>query len=123
MRSLLTLLCSSRFAGALAWAVLGACIDAPAESGPAVARLVTTWDPLACGEPHRIVVELGDEGGAPSSASGPCNLGVLTLDLAHFGGYRGRIYAWALAAPIRSIAPLELTIDEPIVRWPVATPR
>jgi hypothetical protein len=101
----------------------GACIDAPLPPGPAVARLVTAWDPLACGDPHRVVVELEDEDGAALSASVPCNLGGLTLDVPHFGSYRGRIYAWALAAPIRSITPIELSIDEPIVHWQVPTPR
>jgi hypothetical protein len=123
MPSLLGSLCPSWFAGALAWAALGACIDAPPAPGPAAARLVTTWDPLACGEPHRIVIELEDDGGIPISASTPCKLGGLTVDVSHLGGYRGQIYAWALAAPIRSVTPIELTIDEPIVHWHVETPR
>jgi len=33
------------------------------------------------------------------------------------------IYAWALDAPIRSIVPIEVMIEEPIVHWPVATPQ
>jgi hypothetical protein len=123
MHSWLLFLCSPWFAGALVSAALGACIDAPLDPGPAAARLVTTWDPLACGDPHRIVIELEDEDGVQISASTPCNIGGLTLDVSHLGGYRGRIYAWALEAPIRSITQLELTIDEPIVRWLVATPR
>lgn len=123
MRSSLPVLCPPWFAGVLAAAALGACIDAPSpDPGPAVARLVTSWDPLACGDPHRIVIELEDEGGVPVSASAPCNIGGLTIDVAHLGGYRGRIYAWALEAPIRSVTQVELTIDEPVVRWVVATP-
>lgn len=102
---------------------LAGCLDAPLEPGPAAARLVVDWDPLACGEPHRVVVELADDGGAALSASVPCNLGGLTVDVAHLGVYRGRIYAWALAAPIRSVTALEVMIDAPIVSWPVATPR
>jgi hypothetical protein len=110
------------------WPVLGlgwlaGCLDAPLEPGPAAARLVVGWDPLACGEPHRVVVELADDDGAALSASVPCNLGGLTIDVAHLGVYRGRIYALALAAPIRSVMALEVMIDEPIVPWPVATPR
>ncbi len=109
------------------WLVLGlgslaGCLDAPLEPGPAVARLVVGWDPLACGEPHRVVVELADDAGAALSASVPCNLGGVTVDVAHLGVYRGRIYAWALAAPVRSVMALEVTIDEPIVQWHVATP-
>jgi len=110
-----------------AWIVLGGlsagCLDEPAEGPAPLARLVAGWDPLACGDPHRVVVELADEAGAMHSASAPCNLGGLTVDVDHFGGYRGRIYAWALEASIRSIAPIELTIDQPIVDWYVATPR
>jgi len=98
------------------------CLDGPAEGPAPLARLVAGWDPLACGEPHRIVVELADEAGAMCSASAPCNLGGLTVDVGHFGSYRGRIYAWALDASIRSITPIELTIDQPIVDWYVATP-
>jgi hypothetical protein len=101
---------------------LAACIDAPVAAGSAPVRLVASWDPLACGEPHRVVIELEDDGAAAQSASAPCNLGGLTLDLAHLGSYRGQIYAWALGQPIRSIAPIELAIDQPIVHWAVATP-
>jgi hypothetical protein len=120
---LVILLCSPLFAAALLWAGLSACIDAPTAPGSAIARLVAAWDPLACGEPHRVALELEDDDGVKVSASTPCNLGGLTLDLAHLGTYRGRIYAWALDAPIRSIAPVEVTIDEPIVHWSVATPQ
>jgi len=123
MRSLLLLLCSRLFIAAVVWATFAACLDAPLESSPSVARLVVAWDPLACGDPHRIAIELEDDDGARLAASTPCNIGGLTLDVSHFGVYRGRIYAWAFAAPIRSIAPAELTIDEPVVHWFVATPR
>jgi len=104
------------------FAALGACIDAPVDDAPAVARLVAGWDPLACGEPHRIVVELEDDGGVKRSASVPCNLGGLAVDVDHVGHYHGRIYAWALDASIRSITPIDVTIDQPIVDWFVATP-
>ena len=123
MRSLLLLLCSPLFAAALAWTALGACIDAPIAPGSSVARLVTVWDPLACGDPHRVAIDLQDDDGVMVSGSTPCNIGGLTLDVSHFGSYRGRIYAWALDVPIRSVAPLELTIDQAIVHWTVATPR
>lgn len=122
MRSLLLLLCSPWFVAALAWTALAACLDAPVDHGPSVARLVVAWDPLACGEPHRIVIELADETDAPVSASTPCNLGGLTIDVSHFGSYHGRLYAWALDAPVRSVTPVELVIDQPITRWEVAPP-
>ena len=102
---------------------LWACIDEPLEPRSSVARLVAGWDPLDCGDPHRVAIELEDERGARLAASTPCNLGALSIDIARFGIYRGRIYAWALDAPIRSVAPLELTVDEPIVHWYGATPR
>ena len=122
MRSLLLLLCSPLFVAALAWTAFAACLDTPNEAGPALARLVVAWDPLACGEPHRIAIELADEVGASLSASTPCNLGGLTVDVPHFGEYRGRLYAWALAAPVRSVTPIDLVIDQPIVHWDVVTP-
>lgn len=122
MRSLLVLLCSPLVMAALAWTVLAACIDAPPGSRLSPARLVVGWDPLACGEPHRLVVELRDDAGAVVSASTPCSLGTLAVDVAHFGNYSGRIYAWALDQPARPIAPIELMIDQPIVRWDVMVP-
>ncbi len=126
MRSLLVLLCSPLVVAVLAWTAFAACIDAPPEPRLSPARLVVAWDPLACGDPHRVVVELQDDAGAATSASTPCNLGTLAVDVAHFGSYRGRIYAWALDQPARPIAPadrtIDLTIDQPIVRWDVMVP-
>ena len=129
MRSPWRLLDGTVWLAALAGAAVAACVDLPAgspagEDGePAVARLVVAWDPLDCGAPHRIVVELVDDDGAEVSASTPCSLGVLTIDVGHLGRYRGRIYAWATAAPVRSAAPIDVAIDQPIVRWDAATPR
>jgi hypothetical protein len=37
--------------------------------------------------------------------------------------YVGRVYAWTAGEPIRSITPVRLDVDEPIVHWLVATPR
>jgi hypothetical protein len=101
---------------------LAGCLDTPPGASPAFARLVTTWDPLACGDPHRVAVELDDDAGLPSTASVPCELGGVTVDVAHFGGYTGRIYAWAIGAPIRSVTPITVQIDEAVVRQQVATP-
>jgi hypothetical protein len=123
MRSLLVLLCSPLVAAGVSWLTLAACIDAPPAPGPAIARLAAAWDPLACGDPHRVAIELEDDAGVMVSASTPCNLGGLTVDVAHFGSYQGRIYAWALDAPIRSIAPIEVTIDAQIVHVLVSTPQ
>lgn len=114
MRSLVVLLCCPLFA---------ACLDEPLPPSSPVARLVAGWDPLACGEPHRVAIELEDDNGARLAASTPCNIGGLTVDMPHFGIYRGRIYAWALEAPIRSVTQIDMAIDEPIVHWYVATPR
>ena len=122
MRSLLVLLCSPLCAAGFAWTVFAACLDAPVDRSPSLARLVVAWDPLACGAPHRVAIELSDDDGAAVSASTPCNLGALTVDVAHYGSYHGQIYAWALDAPMRSASPVELAIDQPIVRWEVATP-
>jgi hypothetical protein len=119
MRSLLALVWSPWLAVVLAPA---ACIDTPPEPGAVVARLVAAWDPLACGDPHRVAIELEDETGATVSASAPCNLGGVTVDVPHLGSYGGRIYAWALDAPIRSSMPISLVIDQSITHWFVATP-
>jgi hypothetical protein len=108
------------------WSCFGACIDAPAPDTPPIAKIVTTWDPLVCGPPHRVVVELEDEAGIELSTSAVCALGSVVLDAPHFGLYRGRIYAWEQledAPEIRSVMPIRLTVDEPIVRWFVATPQ
>src|SRR3954463_3086638 len=115
MRSYLMLLCSPLFIAVAAWVALAACIDAPPEPRLSPARLVVAWDPLACGDPHRLVVELRDDAGAVVSASTPCSLGTLAIDVAHFGSYRARIYAWVLDPTARPSAPderiVELTID------------
>jgi hypothetical protein len=122
MRSLLVLLCSPLCVAAAAWTLFAACLDAPVVASPSLARLVVAWDPLACGAPHRVAIELSDDDGAVVSASTPCNLGALTVDISHYGSYHGEIYAWALDAPRRSVSPVELQIDQPILRWEVATP-
>jgi hypothetical protein len=104
--------------------VLSGCVDAPLPDDPPATRLVAIWDPLACGEPHRVVVELVDDDSHPESSSAPCALASLSIDLPHRGLYRGKIYAWVLhdQPEIRSIRTVELFVDEPVVRWTVPTP-
>ena len=99
------------------------CVDQPVEPPEPQARIIASWDPLDCGEPHRVVVELEDDAGAPISGSVPCEVGGLTLDLRHWGIYRGRIYAWTLGLVIRSVLAVRLDVDAPVVAWTVATPR
>ncbi len=108
------------------WCGFAACVDAPLPDTPPVARVLTSWDPLDCGEPHRVVLELEDEAGAQLSRSAPCVTASLMLDAPHFGIYRGRIYAWQQvdhAPEVRSVMDVRLTIDEPLVRWFVMTPK
>lgn len=109
------------------WSAFVACIDARLADPPPAARIVTAWDPIACTghEPYRVVVELEDDAGIPLTGSTTCRAGMVVLDAPHFGIYRGRIYAWELAdAPvIRSEMSLHLAVDQPIVRWWVATPQ
>jgi hypothetical protein len=122
MRSLLVFLCSPLLATAVLWTVFAACVDEPLPPSAPLARLVAAWDPLACGPPHRVVLELdGDDD--TYAVSVPCNLGGLAIDVSHFGTYRGRIYAWAPDAAIRSITAVDLSIDQPLVHWFIATPR
>ena len=123
MRSFLLLQYSLLSATAFVWGTSSGCLDVPPESSAATARLVTAWDPLECGDPHRVVVELEDDGGAKLSAGTPCNIGGVTLDVSHLGSYHGRVYAWALDAPIRSITAIEVMIDRPIVHLQVSTPQ
>jgi hypothetical protein len=105
------------------WCLFGACIDAPMPRDEPQARVVASWDPLQCGDPHRVVIELEDEAGIPLSASAPCVIGEVTLDAPTLGRYRGRIYAWTLEDTERSIAPVDLIVDAPVLRWVVPTPR
>lgn len=108
----------------LFWTCFGACVidTAPLPTEPQ-SRIVAGWDPLACGDPHRVVVELEDDAGVPVSASVPCEIGSVTLDVGHFGVYRGRIYAWSLGPEIRSVVPVRLEVDAPIIHWTVETPK
>jgi DMSO/TMAO reductase YedYZ molybdopterin-dependent catalytic subunit len=122
MRSLLVLLCSPLVFAAAMWTAMAACLDAPQDGATGVARLIVAWDPLACGVPHRVAIELADDEGASVSASTPCNLGGLAVDVPRYGVYRGRIYAWALAAPVRSEMAIEIDIDQTIVHRDIATP-
>lgn len=108
----------------LVTALLAACLPPDPdelELAPA-ARVVVAWDPLACGDPHRIAVELEDEGGLQVSTSTACNSGAASVDVRHFGIYRGRVYAWS-AGEIRAELPMQLAVDAPIVRWFIETPR
>ena len=104
-------------------ALCAGCIDQPLPDITPQARVIAAWDPLLCGDPHRVVVELEDELGVPASRSVPCELGAVSVDLAHWGLYRGRIYAWELGPEIRSVLSVRLEVDAPIIHWFVDTPR
>jgi hypothetical protein len=103
--------------------VVVGCIESPMPAGSTRATIVAAWDPLQCGDPHRVAIELADSDGVAISGSTNCAIGSLTLDAAHFGDYRGRIYAWQLGQGARSSEDVELAVDEAIVHWEVATPR
>jgi len=105
------------------WSVFGACVDAPLPNDEPQARVVAAWDPLECGEPHRVVIELEDDAGIPLASSAPCALGELTLDAPRLGRYRGQIYAWTLDDTVRSMTAVDLSVDAPVMRWVVPTPR
>lgn len=104
-------------------ASLGACIDHPVEDVPPASKIFAHWDPLACGDdPHRVAIELYDDAGAQVAGSAPCLRGGLTLALAEWGRYRGRLYAAVAGEPARSEMPVEITVDTPLVQWDVDTP-
>jgi hypothetical protein len=111
--------CSWLAAGLLSTAL--ACVDEPLATEPSPARLVVAWDPLACGRPHRVAVDLEDEAGAWCSVTVPCNLGGVAVDVPHRGVYW--FHAASVDAPPRSVIPVEVVIDEPIVHRFIATPR
>ncbi len=119
---LAVLVVSPWIATALFWLAFTACIDSPMPEDPEIARVIVVWDPLACGQPHRVAVELEDDAGVKLSSSAPCNAGNITIDTPHFGIYYGRIYAWEAGETVRSITPVRLVVDEPVTRWLVVTP-
>jgi hypothetical protein len=98
------------------------CTDQPLTEPEPQSRIVAAWDPLACGDPHRVAVELEDYLGIPISRSVPCELGGVTLDVPHWGVWRGRIYAWRSGPDIRSVLSVRVDVDSPIIHWYVDTP-
>lgn len=114
---------SAWLATLLFWLLFAACvIEGPPEPDPPAARLVASWDPLACGRPHRVVIELEGDDGVKLAASTPCHLGGLAIDAPHFGFYRGRVYAWVLDQPPYAITPVSIAIDAPLVQWQFTPP-
>jgi hypothetical protein len=126
-RSLATWTASTLLATALFWACFGTCVsgcvDTPLPDLEPQARIVASWDPLLCGDPHRVVIELEDDNGAKLSKSVPCDAGGTTIDILHWGVYRGRIYAWSLGPEIRNVVHVRLDVDAPVIFWTVDTPR
>ena len=121
-----TTLVTALFCATFGAFVISGCVDTPLPDREPQARLITSWDPLACGSPHRVAIEIEDDDGRRLSASVPCELGGMTIDVPAWGVYRGRIYAWSLAgseATISSVVPVRLEIDAPVVEWNVETPR
>src|SRR5688500_14293870 len=103
--------------------LLLACVDAPAPDIEPQARIVAAWDPLLCGDPHRVVIELEDDDGRKLSRSVPCNAGGVTIDIPQWGVYQGRIYAWSIGPEIRSVTHVRIDVDAPVIFWTVDTPR
>jgi hypothetical protein len=123
MRTATPLILATLLATAAIWSVLPACIpDVPDDPAP-VSRLLAYWDPLACGDPHRVVLELEDELGNRVSSSTPCALGGIAVDLPSWGPYTGRVYTWIIGTPIRSITPISLSVDADVIRLQVVTPQ
>ena len=127
LRSLGTWIGSTIIATAVFWSCFGACVsgcvDAPLPDIAPQARVVASWDPLLCGDPHRVVIELEDDDGRMLTRSGPCEAGGITIDIDRWGVYRGRVYAWTFGPEIRSVSQVRLDVDAPIVVWPIDTPR
>jgi hypothetical protein len=100
------------------WLLFGACVDTPLEPAPPIARLIAEWDPLACGQPHRVAIDLADDQGDVVSTSAPCAIGSVSIDMPHLGTYRGQAYAWDLDAATDDHT-LDVVVDvtDPITRW------
>ena len=127
LRSLATWIVSTLVASSAFWLCFGTCVsgcvDAPLPDIEPQARIVASWDPLDCGDPHRVVIELEDDDGRAFSRSVPCEVGGVTLDISHWGIYRGRVYAWTVGPEIRSVVHVRLEVDQPVIFWTVDTPR
>ncbi len=113
-RTLAAMLCCLFGAGCLA--------ALPDNDGPPASRVIVQWNPLACGAPHRVVLELEHEDGTEASSSAPCSLGSMTIDLVQWGIYFGRFYGWEAGSPIRRVEPITLTVDAPVIHWQLADP-
>lgn len=105
------------------WTCFGACVDAQLQADPPQAKIVASWDPLQCGAPHRVAVDLADDAGAAISGSTACATGALALDAPHLGAWHGRIYAWTLGVGEHATLPVDLDLEEPILDWHVETPK
>lgn len=108
---------------AIAFAAQPACLTTlPDDDRPPAARVVVQWDPLACGEPHRVVLELEHDDGTDASSSVPCVIGSMTIDLPQWGIYFGRFYGWMAGEPLRREEPVTLTVDAPVIHWQLSEP-
>jgi hypothetical protein len=115
------------FSFALIYALLPVgCLASPpeGETPEPVARIVAMWNPLACADPLRVVVELEAESGARYSRSAPCAVGTVTVDVDHWGFFFARAYSWVAGVPRREENDIAstLAIDAPIVYWQVSVP-
>ena len=122
MRTVITLVVPPILSAVAFWLLFAACVANVPDDPEPVSRLLASWDPLACGEPHRVVLELEDESGNKIASSTPCWLGGIAVDLPSWGYYTGRIYTWVAGEPIRSITPVALVVDAAVIRWQVTTP-
>jgi hypothetical protein len=99
------------------WFSFGACVEQPPPDPPPIARIVATWDPLACGPPHRVVLELEDAAGVQVAASSPCSAGGIAIDTRHRGAYTGRIFATELDP-----RPVEVDVESEVYTWWLGAP-
>ncbi|HEY4240597.1 MAG TPA: hypothetical protein VGM88_12330 [Kofleriaceae bacterium] len=122
MRSIGSLVIITWSATLVFWGTFGACFEPPGDSSRTRDQLIAMWDPLTCGPPHRVVVELEDGAGNRINASAPCDIGELQADVPELGEYHGRAFAAELGQPIRSIEPVTVAIDRPTLKWAIPTP-
>ena len=107
------------------WAVFGACVDAEVEATPPLSRVLVAWGPLACGDPHRVIIELDAiDDGARVVRSVPCAIGWMALDVPHVGDYRARVDSApdGDGSDATLVDEIELDIETQIVRWTLEAP-
>lgn len=102
---------------------LPTCAEAASVIPAPAAHLVVEWEPLDCGSPGDVVVMVTDEVGETLRSSAPCSLGIVAIELWHWGIYYARACARRSGRLVCATPPTAIAVDDRWVRLPVATPQ